>query len=231
MAAQLIFDRSREALAKNNSFTLALSGGSTPKRLYELLAKQNEELALQLPWEQTHFFWTDERPVGPDHPDSNYRMTNDALLRHVELPNGNVHRIYGELPSAEEAAKAYEAELRSHFNLAAYEFPRFDLILLGLGEDGHTASIFPDTEALNETQRLVSAPWVQKLNSYRITMTLPVLNNATTIIFLVSGATKALIVHEVLQGDPSRFPAQAIHPTNGDLIWLLDKAAASNLTL
>lgn len=229
-AAQLIFDRSREALAKNNTFTVALSGGSTPKRLYELLAKP-EEFPFQLPWEQTHFFWTDERPVGPDHPDSNYGMTNEALLRYVELPKGNVHRIYGELASAEEAAKDYEAEMRSHFKLAADELPRFDLILLGLGEDGHTASIFPGTDVLTETRRLVSSLWVQKLNSYRITMTLPVLNNAATIVFLVSGAAKASIIHEVLEGEPSRFPAQAVQPTNGDLIWLLDKPAASKLNL
>ncbi len=229
-AAQLIFDRSQEALARNNSFTVALSGGSTPKRLYELLAKP-KALPFRLPWEQIHFFWSDERPVGPDHQDSNYRMTNDALLRHVELPRGHVHRIQGELPSAEEAAKAYEAELRSHFNLAADELPRFDLILLGLGEDGHTASIFPDTDALNETRRLVSAPWVEKLNSYRITMTLPVLNNAATIVFLVSGEAKASMVYQVLEGEPSQFPAQAVQPTNGDLIWIIDKPAAAKLTL
>ena len=231
VAAQLILVRSREALGKSKVFNLALSGGSTPKRLYELLAAEHKELRPRLPWDQTHFFWTDERPVGPDHKDSNYRMTNDALLRHLELPEGNVHRIQGESSSAEEAAKAYEAELRSHFKLAADELPRFDLILLGLGEDGHTASIFPGTEAPRETHRLTSSPWVEKLNSYRITMTLPVLNNAATIVFLVSGEAKASMIHEVLEGEPSRFPAQAVQPTNGELIWLIDRGAASKLTL
>ena len=220
-----IFENSRElawgaaehfvALAQKNSFTVALSGGSTPKLLYQLLADQFQT---QVPWSSTHFFWSDERHVPPDHPDSNYRMAHEAMLSRVPVPESNVHRVRSENPSAQEAADEYEQIIAQ----------RLDLILLGLGTDGHTASIFPGSEVLHETKRLVAAPWVEKLNAYRITMTLPLLNNGASILFLVSGAEKAEIVKEVLEG-PKKYPAQFVQPTNGELIWMLDRDAAAGL--
>ena len=218
-----IFENSRE-LARGAAehfvalgpFTVALSGGSTPKLLYQLLADQ---FHTQVPWSRTQFFWSDERHVPPDHPDSNYRMAYEALLSRVPVQDNNVHRIHSENPSAEEAADEYEKEI----------VPRLDLILLGLGTDGHTASIFPGSDVLHETKRLIAAPWVEKLNTYRITMTLPMLNNGASVLFLVSGKEKAEIVKEVLEG-PKKYPAQFVQPTNGELIWMLDKDAASNLS-
>ena len=203
------------ALAQKDSFTVALSGGSTPKVLYQLLADQFQT---QVPWTRIQFFWSDERHVPPDHPDSNYRMAHETLLSRVPVPESNVHRVHSENPNAQEAADEYEKII----------VPRLDLILLGLGADGHTASIFPGSEVLHETQRLVAAPWVEKLNTYRITMTLPLLNNGASILFLVSGAEKAEIVKEVLEG-PKKYPAQAVQPMNGELIWMLDRDAARNL--
>ena len=220
-----IFENSRElargaaehfvALSQKDCFTVALSGGSTPKILYQLLADQ---FHTQVPWDRTHFYWSDERHVPPDHPDSNYRMAHEAMLSHVPVPESNVHRVHSENPSAQAAADEYEKIV----------VPRLDLILLGLGTDGHTASIFPGSEVLHETKRLVAAPWVEKLNTYRITMTLPLLNNGASIVFLVSGVEKAEIVKEVIEG-PKKYPAQYVQPTKGELIWMLDNDAASQL--
>ena len=210
-AAEYFVARSAEAVADKGLFTVALSGGSTPKLLYELL------VGAQVPWTKTHFFWSDERHVPPDHPDSNYRMTYEAMLSKVPVPEGNVHRIRGENPDAAEAAGEYEQTLLP-----------LDLILLGLGTDGHTASIFPGTDVLHETKRLVAATWVEKLNTYRITMTLPLLNSGASVLFLVSGADKAQIVKEVIEG-PKQYPAQLIQPAHGQLLWMLDKDAASFL--
>ncbi|HKY43688.1 MAG TPA: 6-phosphogluconolactonase, partial [Pyrinomonadaceae bacterium] len=198
--------------------TVALSGGSTPKILYQLLADPTEPFREQVPWSGIHFFWTDERHVPPDHPESNYRMANEAMLAHVPVTRDNVHRVMSENPDAAEAAEQYEQVVP----------PRVDLILLGLGSDGHTASIFPGSEVVHETKRLVAAPWVEKLNSYRITMTLPLINNAASVVFLVSGAEKAEIVREVLKG-PKRYPAQEVRPVAGELRWMLDREAASKL--
>lgn len=206
-----------ELFVKRGLSTIALSGGSTPKRLYQLLADPNEPFREQVPWSTIKFFWTDERHVPPDHPESNYRMANEAMLAHVPVTRDNVHRIKSENPIAAEAARQYEAEVPS----------RFDLILLGLGTDGHTASIFPASEVLHETERLVAAPWVESLKSYRITMTLPLINNAASVVFLVSGVEKAEIVREVLRG-PKRYPAQEVRPAN-ELVWMLDRAAAEKL--
>jgi 6-phosphogluconolactonase len=220
-----VFENSRElargaaehfvALAQKDSFTVALSGGSTPKVLYQVLA---EEFREQVLWSKVQFFWSDERHVPPDHPDSNYRMAHEALLSRVPVLESNVHRVRSENPSAQEAADEYEKII----------VPRLDLILLGLGTDGHTASIFPGSEVLHETKRLIAAPWVEKLNAYRITMTLPLLNNGASVLFLVSGAEKAQIVKEILEG-PKQHPAQAVQPINGELIWMLDRDAAGNL--
>jgi 6-phosphogluconolactonase len=202
-----------------------LSGGSTPRLLYELLADPRELFREQIAWDQTHFFFSDERHVPPDHPDSNYRMANEALFSHVPVPPLNIHRVVAENTDAEQAALNYEADLRKSFGEA---IPAFDLVLLGLGEDGHTASIFPGSPVLHETKRWVAAPWVEKLNSYRITMTLPVLNHGQSVLFLVTGASKSEILRTVMNTDrnPDLYPAQAISPTSGAVSWLVDEAAA-----
>jgi len=199
--------------------TVALSGGSTPKLMFQMLADQFRD---DVPWDKIHFFWSDERHVPPDDPESNYRMANEALLSHV---NGIVHRIPSENPDAAAAASEYEQTL---VEVTKQTLPRLDLIFLGLGTDGHTASIFPGSEVLHETKRLVAAPYVEKFKSYRITMTLPLLNNGATVVFLVSGAEKAEIVKAVLEGE-NKYPAQAVKPTEGELIWMLDKDAAAYL--
>ena len=230
-AAEWLLALSRNALASKDIFTIALSGGSTPKWLYELLADPNQPFRDQFPWDQTHFFWTDERHVPPDHVESNYRMVLEAMLAHVPVSDANVHRMFSERLDARDTAFEYESQLRNFFKIANGEFPRFDLVLLGLGTDGHTASIFPGSEVLHEKRRLIAAPFVEKLNTHRLTMTLPVLNNAASIIFLVSGEEKAQILRDVLQVTPSEFPAQAIKPTNGELTWLVDSAAAKLVTL
>jgi len=221
-AAEYFVARSGEAVAQKGFFTVALSGGSTPKILYELLADPDEPFHAQIPWARTQFFWSDERNVPPDHPDSNYRMAYEAMLSRVPVPENNVHRVHSENLNAAEAAAEYEQTL---LQLTKQALPQLDLILLGLGGDGHTASIFPGSEVLHETVRLVAAPWVQKQNTYRITMTLPLLNNGAAVVFLVSGAEKAEIVKKVLEG-PKLFPAQAVAPA----LWMLDQDAAKNLS-
>jgi 6-phosphogluconolactonase len=197
--------------------TIVLSGGSTPKALYSLLSKRN------IAWNNTHFFWGDERPVIPDHPESNYRMARESLLDHIRIPGNHVHRIAAEL-GPETAAVQYEAEIRTFFS----SVPSFELVLLGLGEDGHTASLFPETEALHVQDRLVVANDVSKLNTKRITMTFPILNAANCILFLVSGESKALALKQIWKGeyDPLKFPAQAIYPANGELYFFVDREAA-----
>jgi 6-phosphogluconolactonase len=224
-AAEYFVARSGEAVAQKGFFTVALSGGSTPKSLYQILADADEPFHAQVPWSRTHFFWSDERHVPPDHPDSNYRMAHEAMLSRVPVPESNVHRVHSENPDASTAANEYEQTL---LQLTKQTLPQLDLILLGLGPDGHTASIFPGSEVLHETKRLVAAPWVEKFNAHRITMTLPLLNNGASILFLVSGAEKAEIVKQVLEG-PKLFPAQAVEPTHGQLVWMLDEDAAKNL--
>ena len=224
-----VFDNSEElALAAAEYFvaqcpeTVALSGGSTPKLMYQVLADQFHD---QVAWSNIQFFWSDERHVPPNHPDSNFRMAHEALLSHVPVATDNVHRVHSENPDPAAAASEYEQTI---IKVTKQTLPRLDLILLGLGTDGHTASIFPDSEVLHETNRLVAAPYVEKLKTYRLTMTLPLLNNGASIVFLVSGAEKAEIVKSVLQGG-HEYPAQAVKPTQGELIWMLDKDAASKL--
>ena len=214
-----------------NPFTIALSGGSTPRGLHALLAG-DPAIRDRLPWHHLHFFWGDERHVPPDHPQSNYRMAYETLFSPASIPAENIHRVCGEEPDVALAAENYEQELRTFFDLEAGQLPRFDCILLGMGTDGHTASLFPETEALHETRRLVVANWVEKFKTYRITLTVPVLNRADLVVFLVSGAEKAEALKEVLQGDyrPDRFPAQLIRPGPEKLLWIVDKAAASCLT-
>src|ERR1044071_5586343 len=218
-AAEHFVVRCRQAIEQRGAFTVALSGGSTPKLLFELLADPNEPFRDQIPWSNIHFFWSDERHVPPAHPDSNYRMAKEAMLAHVPVPQHNIHRVPSENPNATEAATEYEQTL---IEVTQQSLPQLDLIMLGLGTDGHTASIFPGSEVLHETERLVAAPWVEKFQTYRITMTLPLLNNGACVVFLVSGSEKAPIVKEVLEG-PEKYPAQAVKPTRGELLWMLDE--------
>ncbi len=208
----------RSAIAAHGRFTVALSGGSTPKALYEQLVAQPVE------WQHVHVFWGDERCVPPDHPDSNYGMAQRALLSHIDIPAQNVHRLKGELDPAQ-AAQQYEAELRTVFGAQ----PRFDLILLGMGADAHTASLFPGTPALHEQQRWVAAHYVDKLQANRVTLTPPIINQAAAVIFLIAGNDKAAALRSVWHGphDPDRFPAQIVAPTAGRVIWLVDQAAVT----
>lgn len=224
-AAEHFVERSNEAVAQRGLFTVALSGGSTPKVLFGLLADPKEPFRDQIPWSRIHFFWSDERHVPPDHPESNYRMANEVLLSRVPITQSNVHRVPSENPDAADAAAEYE---RTVVEITGQSLPQLDLILLGLGNDGHTASIFPGSDVLHETERLVAAPWVEKLQTYRITMTLPLLNNGASVVFLVSGSEKAKIVKEIFEG-PEQYPAQAVKPTNGELVWMLDEDAAGTL--
>ena len=227
VAATEFVNQAKGAVQAKGTFTVALSGGSTPKSLYTLLA-DDATLRVAVPWAKVHFFWGDERHVPPDHPDSNYRMAHEAMLSKVPVPPTNVHRIKSEYPEASRAADEYDQRLREFFGLAAEQFPQFDLVLLGMGPDGHTASLFPGTAALHEQTRLVVANWVEKFNTDRITLTPPVLNNAACIIFLVGGEEKAETLQAVLQGEkqPERFPAQLLSPTHGTLLWLVDRLAA-----
>jgi 6-phosphogluconolactonase len=214
-----------QAVRTNGRFAVALSGGSTPKTLYSLLATKPD-----IPWDKVCFFWGDERHVPPDHPESNYRMANEALLSKVPVRPENIFRIHAEEKDAGAAALQYEQTLKDFFHLSPGEFPRFDLIFLGVGPDGHTASLFPGTAALNETQRLVVANWVPKFKTDRITFTLPVLNAAAFVMFLLSGADKASTLHEVLENSSADLPSQNVRPANGKLIWLVDGPAASDLS-
>jgi 6-phosphogluconolactonase len=214
-----------QAIHNTGRFTVALSGGSTPRNLYSLLASNEVP---QLPWDKIYFFFSDERYVPPDHPESNYRMANESLLSKVPLPKQNIFRVPTELADAEAAAKEYERKIRSFFHAQPGEIPGFDLILLGMGPDGHTASLFPGTAALEERNRLVVANWVEKFKSYRITFTLPLLNHAAWIMFIVSGQDKAETVRKVLR-EGQDLPARRVQPAAGKLIWLLDQAAGSQL--
>ncbi|HEY2961245.1 MAG TPA: 6-phosphogluconolactonase [Pyrinomonadaceae bacterium] len=222
-AGQHFVEQCRKAVGRSNGFGVALSGGSTPKLFYELLANAEEPFREQIAWDKTRFFFTDERNVPPDHPESNYRMVREAMLAHVPRPT-QVYRIPGEKRAAE-AAEEYEDTLTEVFE---EDVPDLDLVLLGLGEEGHTASLFPHSPALKETKRLVVAPWVEKLNAYRISLTLPVLNNGQSVVFLVTGESKAEILREVIKTNPNPdlYPAQAIQPVHGELTWLVDEAAA-----
>jgi 6-phosphogluconolactonase len=207
-------------------FTVALSGGSTPKHLYSLLA--SPDYKERILWNNVHLFWGDERCVPPDHPESNFGMVRESLLSKIKIPAENIHRMAGERePQA--AAAEYEKHLQEFFGLESGALPRFDLILLGIGEDGHTASLFPGSDALNETERLVISPFVEKLNSYRLTLTLPVLNSRAEVWFLVTGASKADAVKKVLRGSAD-LPAAKVQPVNGRLVWFITQDAAPGVS-
>ena len=221
-AAREFAARAAESIGERGRFAVVLAGGSTPRATYEILARDYTDT---IDWKDVHVFFGDERSVPPDHTDSNYRMARGSLLDHV--PIGSVHRMQGELPP-DEAAEAYERELRDFFG--PDDIPRFDLILLGTGPDGHTASLFPETSALEVHDRLVVANPVLKLETTRITLTVPVINAARAVSFLVAGEGKAGPVAEILDGDPDprEYPASLIQPENGPT-WMLDRAAASAL--
>jgi 6-phosphogluconolactonase len=206
------------ASASDGAFRVALSGGNTPKALYALLAA--EPLRARVPWSRVEVFFGDERCVPPDHPDSNFRMAEEVLLSRVPLEPSRIHRVRTEL-APEEAARRYSDELRG---------PRFDWIFLGLGPDGHTASLFPGSAAVNELKVRATSVWVEEKKSHRVTITRPVIDAAKKVVFVVAGADKAEMVRRVVEepADPA-FPASLVAPTGGDLIWLLDAAAASLL--
>ena len=229
-AADFFVEQALQAVDARGVARIAISGGSTPKAAFSTLAEQGEEWRERMPWDKLDLWWVDERCVPPDDAESNYRMTREALLDHVPLKPEQIHRMEGEL-EPDDAAARYEAELRKSFGLKGAETPQFDLVQLGIGPDGHTASLFPHTDALRITDRLVTANYVEKLDMWRVTLTRPVINHARQVFFLIAGADKAMILNEVLEGplDPERLPSQLIVPANGILTLLLDQAAAALL--
>jgi 6-phosphogluconolactonase len=224
-AAALVTELAESSIAARGHFSIALSGGSTPKALYARLA--GDPHAARIEWARVHVFWGDERCVPPDHPDSNYRMARETLLDHVPIPSGNIHRMPGE-ENPSQAAEEYARTLADHFD---EPMPRFDLILLGMGDDGHTASLFPYSLALTITDRAVVAQYVVKLSAWRLTLTYPAINNAMTVAFLIAGAGKAEMLTRVLNGarDIGEIPSQGIAPAQGRLLFLVDRAAAAHI--
>lgn len=228
-AAETFVEICRGAIERNDKFVVALAGGSTPKSLYRLLA--SEDFRGQIDWRKVFFFFGDERNVSPEDAESNFRTAHENLLQPLKIDAGNIFRWQTELGNAETIAEKYEETIKSFFDLRENEFPRFDLILLGIGDDGHTASLFPQTEALNETNKIAVANPVEKLNTTRLTLTFPAINNAANIVFLVGGENKAEVLRAVLHGEtePGKYPSQNVKPKNGSLFWLLDRKAAQNL--
>jgi len=230
-AAQEFVQAAAAAVRAKGSFNVSLAGGSTPKALYSLLVN-DPTLRSQVPWDKLHLFFGDERHVPPDHPDSNFRMATEAMISKSPLKPAQVTRIKAEYPDAEKAALEYEKALREYFKLKDAEYPRFDLLLVGMGNEGHTLSLFPGTKALHPDGRIVVSNWIGKLYTERITLTAPAANNAAEIIFMVTGADKACALKAVLEGpfEPEQLPAQLLQPKNGKLLWLVDAAAGSMLT-
>ena len=227
-AADLFISTASTAIKDQGQFSVVLSGGSTPVPLYKSLADKSAD---RLAWDKIHFFWGDERPVPPDHQDSNFKQANQFLLKHRPIPLENIHRIQGELPP-KEAARKYQEEISTWFQQSP---PRFDLILLGMGNDGHTASLFPKTDLVindrSNPELLVAANWVPQLDTWRITFTPTLINAAARIIFLISGSSKAGPLKQVLEGEyqPELLPSQLIQPSNGDIFWLVDHEAGASL--
>lgn len=231
LAAEEFAARAEAAIQARGAFAVALSGGSTPKELYARLASEAHPFRRRIAWDKVHFFWGDERHVPPDDRESNYRMAREAMLAQLPIAAANVQRILAENPDAAAAAVAYEQTLRQYFKLSPGELPRFDLVLLGLGPEGHTASLFPGNKVPRDSSRLVAATWVEKLHADRITLTPAVLNHAARVAFLVSGADKAEIIAQVIRGPqrPEELPAQCVRPELTSIVWLIDQAAASKL--
>jgi len=228
-AAEEVCSTISRTLHAKDRMTLVLSGGSTPRRLYEQLASDGFRARVQ--WDRVEFFWGDERGVPPDHPESNYRTADEALLRPLGIPGRCIHRIEAERENRAAAARDYEATIARTLPASGGTPPAFDLVLLGMGADGHTASLFPHSPALEERKRWVVAHKPPQIARDRITMTVPLLNAAACVVFLVAGAKKAKVLAEVIDGprDPGRLPSQSIRPTSGRLLWLVDAAAAAAL--
>ena len=228
--AERIIESALSAVKERGVFTISLAGGSTPKTLYTLLAT-DPAFKSKMPWDKTQFFFGDERHVPPDDSESNFRMANESMLSKLSLKPEQVFRIKAEYEDAEKAAKEYEQTLRSRFKLSDGQLPRFDVLLLGMGDEGHTLSLFPGTKALHDNGRLVVSNWVGKFFTTRITITAPVANNSALAIFMITKADKALALKAVLEGpyEPEQLPSQLIQPKNGKLLWLVDTTAASKL--
>jgi len=231
-AAQEFVQAAASAVREKGSFNVALAGGSTPKALYSLLVN-DPTLRSQVPWDKMHLFFGDERHVLPDHPDSNFRMATEAMIAKSPMKPEQVTRIKGEYPDADRAALEYEKALREYFKLKNGEYPRFDLVLVGMGNEGHTLSLFPGTKALHADGRIAVRNWVGKLYADRITLTAPAASNAARVIFMATGADKAPALKAVLEGpfEPEQLPAQLLEPKNGKLLWLVDTTAGSMLSL
>jgi 6-phosphogluconolactonase len=225
-AASIFVSASRNSIAKKKRFAVAISGGSTPRRLYTLLG--SDAYRHRVDWQYVHFFWADERCVPKEDEASNFRTAFDTFLSKIALPDRNIHRIKGE-ETPDKAAKDYEEEIRRSFGES--ERPGFDLIILGVGEDGHTASLFPGSKSLEETVRLAIPVYLGEPRKNRITLTLPVLNNADQILFLVAGPSKASVLSEILGEKEKRkwFPAGLVRPARGNMTWLIDQEAAAKL--
>lgn len=221
-AAEKFVEIAKVSIAERGQFTVALSGGSTPKKLFALLTE--EPFRSQIEWKKVFFFFGDERNVPIDSEESNFRMANEALFSRVEISNENIHRFLTDKGEPKIAAEEMQREIREVFELKEDKFPRFDLIFLGMGNDGHTASLFPETEGLKEYKRIVIENYVPKFETFRLTFTFPTINNARNIIFLISGQEKAETLREVLQGEflPEKLPSQAVNPVNGNLLFLTD---------
>ncbi len=229
-AAQYFVDGIRAAATARGKARIAISGGNTPKHTFELLADTTAPYRDQIPWDKLEIYWVDERCVPPDHHDSNYRMTREALLDKVPLSPGQIFRVQGELEPEEGAAK-YEAAIRQSFRLEGAEMPVFDLLALGMGPDGHTASLFPHTEGLHELMRIAIANHVEAKESWRVTLTSPVINRARDVFFLIEGTDKVAALKQVFLGppDPETYPSQLISPASHRITLLLDSAAGAAL--
>jgi len=229
-AALHLVELIEEAVVARGRARIAISGGSTPKATFQLLADPAQPFFQRVPWREIELFWVDERTVPPNDPESNFRMTREALLDHVPMRAEQIHRIQGEL-EPEIAAAEYEFDLRRSFRLEGAEAPRFDVVTLGMGDDGHTASLFPHTEAIHEMGRLVTANHVPQKDTWRVTLTWPVINHAREVFFLIAGADKASPLKAVFTGpkDVETLPSQLIWPASGILTLILDKAAAAQL--
>lgn len=225
-SAEKFCEVGKQAIREQGRYTVALSGGSTPKGLHHELATT---FAKELPWDKVFLFWGDERHVPPDFPESNFRMAKETLLAKLPIPADHVFRMRGELPDANEAGAMYEQWLREFFHPAAGQAPQIDFILLGIGPEGHTASLFPDTKALEEKKHLVVGNYVAVHSTWRITCTYPVLNNGANVMFLVDGASKADIVRTALKDPSANLPCQRVKPVSGNLMWYLDSAAGAKL--
>jgi 6-phosphogluconolactonase len=231
-AAQEFIQAATVAAREKGAFSVSLAGGKTPKALYSLLVT-DPALRSQVPWDKIQLFFGDERHVPPDHPDSNFRMATEAMISKSQMKPEQVTRIKSEYPDAGQAALEYEKALREYFKLKDGEYPRFDLVLVGMGNEGHTLSLFPGTKALHADGRIAVRNWVGKLYAERITLTAPAASNAVQVIFMVTGADKAPALKAVLEGpfEPEQLPAQLLQPKNGKLLWLVDAAAGSMLSI